>query len=340
MLGYGYWVVERREDGAYLGQVGFADFKRDMTPSIEGIPEMGWIFAPRGARAGAMPPKRCSAALAWADEDLGRREIVAIISPDNARSIRLAEKAGFSGREEAIYKGEPILLFRRPPDLSVPGRRCPISDASGHPPFTKTNVIVESRPRAGSWHNSCYNRGRPAREPNGGMYDESGRLHTGFGIAARGHGAAAPRPAQETGDAPPPEPTLPATVEGSKTFLPADFTRFAPRNALDMLRNVPGFTIREATQERDLGAATGNVLINGQRISGKSNDVLTELGRIPASNVVRIEIPTPPRSTFRACPARSPTSSSRRNRSAASSPGGRTSASASPIRSSPAAKSR
>ena len=101
---------------------------------------------------------------------------------------------------------------------------------------------------------------------------------------------AAPAPAQETGDAPPPEPTLPASVEGPKTFVPADFTRFAPRNALDMLRNVPGFTIREATQERGLGAATGNVLINGQRISGKSNDVITELGRVPASNVVRIEI--------------------------------------------------
>ncbi|HEX8225726.1 MAG TPA: TonB-dependent receptor [Allosphingosinicella sp.] len=102
--------------------------------------------------------------------------------------------------------------------------------------------------------------------------------------------AAAPAYAQETGDAPPPEPTLPATVEGPKTFLPADFTRFAPRNALDMLRNVPGFSIREATQERGLGTATGNVLINGQRISGKSNDVITELGRIPSSNVVRIEI--------------------------------------------------
>src|SRR3712207_8946457 len=57
-----------------------------------------------------------------------------------------------------------------------------------------------------------------------------------------------------------------------KTFVPADFARFAPRNALDMLRNVPGFTIREAAQERGLGTATGNVLINAQRISGKSKD--------------------------------------------------------------------
>ncbi|HEX8381732.1 MAG TPA: TonB-dependent receptor, partial [Allosphingosinicella sp.] len=109
-------------------------------------------------------------------------------------------------------------------------------------------------------------------------------------LAAVTLGTAAPALAQAIAAAPPPEPVLPAEAEDAKTFLPADFTRFAPRNALDMLRNVPGFTIREATQERGLGTATGNVLINGQRISGKSNDVITELGRIPASNVLRIEI--------------------------------------------------
>jgi hypothetical protein len=94
----------------------------------------------------------------------------------------------------------------------------------------------------------------------------------------------------ETGDAPAPVAPSPATVEGARTYTPEDFARFAPKNALDMLRQVPGFVIKEAAQERGLGQATGNVLINGQRISGKSNDVLTELGRIPASNVTRIEI--------------------------------------------------
>jgi RimJ/RimL family protein N-acetyltransferase len=112
LLGYGYWVAERREDGAYLGQVGFADFKRDMTPSIEGLPEMGWIMAQR-AQGQGYAIEAVLAALAWADQALGG-EIVAIISPDNAPSIRIAEKAGFSAREEAVYKGEPILLFRRP----------------------------------------------------------------------------------------------------------------------------------------------------------------------------------------------------------------------------------
>ena len=103
-------------------------------------------------------------------------------------------------------------------------------------------------------------------------------------------GTALPAFAQETGDAPAPAAPSPAAVDGARTYTPADFTRFAPKNALDMLRQVPGFVIREADQERGLGQATGNVLINGQRMSGKSNDVLTELGRIPAANVTRIEI--------------------------------------------------
>lgn len=113
LLGYGYWVAERREDGAYLGQIGFADFKRGMSPNIEGIPEMGWIIA-RDAQGQGYATEAVLAALAWADEALGGGEIVAIISHDNEASIRIAEKGGFSRREEAVYKGEPILLFRRP----------------------------------------------------------------------------------------------------------------------------------------------------------------------------------------------------------------------------------
>jgi len=112
VLGYGYWAVERREDGAWIGQVGFADFKRDMAPSIEGRPEMGWIFAPH-AHGRGYAREAAAAALAWADATLGPSEIVAIIDPANARSIRVAERLGFAGREQARYQGETILLFRR-----------------------------------------------------------------------------------------------------------------------------------------------------------------------------------------------------------------------------------
>lgn len=85
--------------------------------------------------------------------------------------------------------------------------------------------------------------------------------------------------------------TAPAAPnKAARTYTPDDFARYAPRNALAMVEQVPGFVIREAVQERGLGQATGNVLLNGRRMSGKSNDVLGQLGRIPASNVVRIEI--------------------------------------------------
>ncbi|MDQ4086742.1 MAG: GNAT family N-acetyltransferase [Pseudomonadota bacterium] len=112
LLGYGYWVAERLEDSAYLGQLGFADFKRAMEPSIEGLPEIGWIFAPH-AQGQGYATEAVAAALRWVDEVLRAPETVAIIAPDNAASIRVAEKNGFNERSDAIYRGEPILVVRR-----------------------------------------------------------------------------------------------------------------------------------------------------------------------------------------------------------------------------------
>jgi RimJ/RimL family protein N-acetyltransferase len=112
LLGYGYWAVERRADGAWLGQIGFADFKRDMTPSIEGLAEMGWIFAAHGQRQG-YAGEAALAALEWADRALDQPEIVAIIDPENSASIRVAERSGFGERQPAVYHGETVLLFRR-----------------------------------------------------------------------------------------------------------------------------------------------------------------------------------------------------------------------------------
>ena len=97
----------------------------------------------------------------------------------------------------------------------------------------------------------------------------------------------------QTGDAPPPAPaeTVPvAAAEGRQVYTPGDFTRYAPKNALDMIEQIPGFQIRESQEVRGLGQATGNVLFNGQRPSSKSDELSTLLSRIPASNIERIEI--------------------------------------------------
>jgi RimJ/RimL family protein N-acetyltransferase len=113
ILGYGYWAVELRDRPEMIGHVGFGDFKRDMQPGIEGMPEMGWVFARAGQGRG-YASEAVAAGLDWADQALAGQEIAAIIDPDNAPSIRVAEKAGFSSCEQAVYRDQPILLFKRP----------------------------------------------------------------------------------------------------------------------------------------------------------------------------------------------------------------------------------
>ncbi|MEZ6030029.1 MAG: TonB-dependent receptor plug domain-containing protein [Hyphomonadaceae bacterium] len=77
----------------------------------------------------------------------------------------------------------------------------------------------------------------------------------------------------------------------AEVFPPSYFARFNPATADDMIRQVPGFTIDEGDSVRGFGNAAGNVLINGERPSTKTS-LRTLLGRIPAANVVRIEVVT------------------------------------------------
>ena len=56
-----------------------------------------------------------------------------------------------------------------------------------------------------------------------------------------------------------------------QTYYPEDFSQFVPRSALDLVKQVPGFNIDEGGGDRGFGQADTNVLINGRRVSGKSN---------------------------------------------------------------------
>lgn len=112
IFGYGYWAVERRGDGRFIGQVGFADFKRGMTPPIESLPEMGWLFAADTFGQG-YASEAVRSGLEWIDRALAPADVVAIIGEENRASIRVAEKAGFARRALGTYRDEPILVFRR-----------------------------------------------------------------------------------------------------------------------------------------------------------------------------------------------------------------------------------
>jgi len=112
MLGYGYWALEDKASGDFAGEAGLAEFKREMSPSIEGVPEAGWIIAPQFAGRG-LATEALRAILAWADEALETPQTVCIIDPANAASIRVAEKCGFSAPAKARFGGSETLLLRR-----------------------------------------------------------------------------------------------------------------------------------------------------------------------------------------------------------------------------------
>jgi RimJ/RimL family protein N-acetyltransferase len=113
LQGRGMWGVQRKEGGPIVGHVGMFDLRRDMQPSIEGLPEMGWIFD-RSVHGQGIAFEACQAALAWHDATFGVLEIPAIISLGNEASMKLAEKLGFVRDADAVYRNEPIALFRRP----------------------------------------------------------------------------------------------------------------------------------------------------------------------------------------------------------------------------------
>jgi RimJ/RimL family protein N-acetyltransferase len=49
--------------------------------------------------------------LGWATANRPGMAITCFIDPDNAASIRVAEKSGFVERVRATYGGEPVMIF-------------------------------------------------------------------------------------------------------------------------------------------------------------------------------------------------------------------------------------
>ncbi|MES2896940.1 MAG: GNAT family N-acetyltransferase [Pseudomonadota bacterium] len=110
-MDYGFWTVREKAGGRFVGEVGFADFKRQMSPSFGRTPEMGWALSP-AVHGKGYATEAVSGALAWADQRFDCGRLVCMISPDNAPSLRVAEKAGFREFARTSYNGEVILLER------------------------------------------------------------------------------------------------------------------------------------------------------------------------------------------------------------------------------------
>ncbi len=118
LLGYGYWAVRETATGRFAGDIGFADFHREIEPGFGGAPEAGWALA-RWAHGQGFAAEALGAALEWADSALDAPRTVCLIDPANIPSLALAAKVGFRPYADATYKGSPTRLFERPRPLRV-----------------------------------------------------------------------------------------------------------------------------------------------------------------------------------------------------------------------------
>lgn len=112
LLGYGYWAVEENATGAYIGDVGFGDFQREIATSMRDVPEFGWVLAP-SAHGRGLATEATFAAREWGDQHLPGSRTVCIIDGANTASIRIAEKLGFNLLEHGLYNGTDTLFFER-----------------------------------------------------------------------------------------------------------------------------------------------------------------------------------------------------------------------------------
>src|SRR5438477_5628914 len=105
LRGYGLWAAEERSSGVLVGRIGF--WNPDGWPGFE----LGWLlrrsfwgrgYATEGARA----------ALRYAFTELTQPRVISLIHPENAASIRVAQRLGERLLGPTEVMGKSALVYR------------------------------------------------------------------------------------------------------------------------------------------------------------------------------------------------------------------------------------
>jgi RimJ/RimL family protein N-acetyltransferase len=112
LTGFGYWAIEEKATGRYVGDLGFADFHRSIAPSMKDVPELGWALATDFHGRG-YATEAARAALAWGDAHFESPRTVCMIDVENIPSIRVAEKIGYHEFARTVFNDCPTIFFER-----------------------------------------------------------------------------------------------------------------------------------------------------------------------------------------------------------------------------------
>jgi RimJ/RimL family protein N-acetyltransferase len=117
LMGFGYWVIEERNSKEFVGEIGFADFKRDIAPAMRESPELGFALASAWHGKG-YATEAVRAVVTWADAHQRFQKTVCLINPENLASLRVVEKCGYRLFEQGAYNGQPTLFLSRAAEAS------------------------------------------------------------------------------------------------------------------------------------------------------------------------------------------------------------------------------
>ena len=107
--GYGLWAVERKEDGAFIGFIGLLDVNFDI--GLENATEIGWRLDQPFWKKG-YATEGAKACLAYAFDELGKKEIYSFTSTINAPSEIVMKRIGMEKVGEfehpRVPEGSPL----------------------------------------------------------------------------------------------------------------------------------------------------------------------------------------------------------------------------------------
>ncbi len=110
-MGFGFLAIVEKASDRFIGEAGFMESRREMTPSIEGTMELGWALIP-SAHGRGYATEALTALIGWGQAHFPAKPMSCIISPENPASLRVAAKLGFRETTRTQYNGEVIQFSR------------------------------------------------------------------------------------------------------------------------------------------------------------------------------------------------------------------------------------